>query len=72
MNVAFHTAVNGMLSAQAQASTAASKVVEAATNGEDIIQHIVALKQAEAMHTASAAIVKVAGDMTDQLLDILV
>ena len=72
MNVAFHTAVNGMLTAQAQAATAAHNVVVATSKGEDIIQDIVALKQAEAMHTASAAMVKVASDMTDTLLDILV
>jgi predicted transcriptional regulator len=72
MNVAFHTAVHGVLFAQAQASTAANNVVVAASKGEDIIQDIVAMKQAEAMHTASATMVKVASDMTDSLLDIIV
>ena len=72
MNVAFNTAVSGMLSAQSQIATAAHEVAQAPQKGEGIIQAAVAIKRAEAVHEASAAIARTASDMTDTLLDITV
>tara|TARA_R110000868_G_scaffold188932_2_gene431803 strand:- start:10703 stop:10921 length:219 start_codon:yes stop_codon:yes gene_type:complete len=72
MDIAFNTAVTGMLNAQTRASAASESVVHAAATGEGIIQALVAVKQAEATHQASAAMVKVADDMQQVLLDILV
>ncbi|MEA1943090.1 MAG: hypothetical protein U9P68_12675 [Pseudomonadota bacterium] len=72
MNVAFNTAVNGMLAAQSQASAAGSQMVVNASKGEGIIQAAVAVKRAEATHAAAAAVARTASDMTDTLLDITV
>ena len=58
MNIALNTAVSGMLNAQAQAGAASESLV-------------IAVKRAEATHEASAAMVKVADDMTKTLLDII-
>lgn len=72
MNIAFNTAVTGMLAAEAQYSSAARNVVEQAAKGDDVIQASIAVKKAEAAHSASAAMVKVTSEMTDTLLDITV
>lgn len=71
MNVAFNTAVSGMLSAQSKLVEASRSMVETSTQGEDLIQPVIALKQAEIAHKASAAMVKTASDMSDTLLDII-
>ena len=71
MNVAFNTAVSGMLTAQSNLADASRNLVNASTQGEDLIQPIVAAKQAEIAHKASAMMVKTASDMTDTLLDII-
>ncbi|WP_300541976.1 hypothetical protein [Maricaulis sp.] len=70
MNVAFNTAVTGMIAAQSQASAAGSQMVANAVRGQDIIQAAVAVKRAEATHAAAAAVARTAADMTDTLLDI--
>lgn len=72
MNIAFNTAVAGMLQAQSDAGLASRNVVEAAAKGEGVIDAMVAVKKAEASHSASAAMVKVTSEMTDTLLDITV
>lgn len=72
MNVAFNTAVAGMMSAQSQAGSAAREMVNNAAKGEDIIQAAIELKKAEASHAAAAVTARVAGDMTETLLDITV
>lgn len=72
MSIAFNTAVSGMLAAEAQFSTAARNVVEKAAQGEDVIQASIAVKKAEATHSAAAAMVRVTSEMTDTLLDITV
>jgi hypothetical protein len=72
MNIAFNTAVSGMLHAQSQFGTAGQQLVANAARGEGIIQAAVAVKRAEAAHDAAAAMVRVASDMTDTLLDITV
>ena len=72
MNIVFNTAVNGMLQAQSEFSSASRNVVEAATKGEGVIDAVVAVKKAESTHAASAAIVKTTSEMTDTLLDITV
>ena len=73
MNIAFNTAAAGMIAAQNQAGAAAQNVVHAASKGEEgVIQAMIAVKRAEHAHAASAAMVKVASDMTDTLLDITV
>lgn len=72
MNIAFNTAVNGMLQAQSAFSTASRNVVESASRGEDIIDAMVAVKKAESIHAASATMVKASSEMTDTLLDITV
>jgi len=71
MNVAFNTAVSGMLTAQSNLAKAAGNLVDSSTKGEDLIQPLIAIKQAEIAHKASAAMVKTASDMTDTLLDII-
>ena len=71
MNVAFHTAVSGMLTAQSHLADAARDTVTAVQSGQDIIQPVIAVKQAEATHAASAMVARAASDMTDSLLDIL-
>jgi flagellar hook-associated protein FlgK len=72
MNVAFNTAVSGMLSAQSQLSAAARNVVEAASTGQDVIQASVAVKKAEMASKAAAVMVNTTSEMTDTLLDITV
>ncbi|GLK53038.1 MAG: hypothetical protein CMH94_09360 [Oceanicaulis sp.] len=72
MNVAFNTAVTGMLAAQSQVATAGSQMVANSAKGQDIIQAAVAIKRAEATHAAAAAVARTASDMTDTLLDITV
>ncbi|OLF81599.1 hypothetical protein AWH62_02715 [Maricaulis sp. W15] len=72
MNVAFNTAVAGMMSAQSHAGEAARQAVNNAAKGEDIIQAAVALKKAEAAHSASAVMARTAAELTDTLLDITV
>ncbi len=72
MNVAFNTAVTGMISAQSHAGAAAREMVNNAARGEDVIQAAVALKKAEASHAAAAVTARIAGDMTETLLDITV
>jgi predicted component of type VI protein secretion system len=72
MNIAFNTAVSGMITARAQMATASHAVVDASARGEDIVQSIVSLQQAESLHQASAAIARTASDMTETLLDIIV
>lgn len=72
MNIALNTAVTGMLNAQAQVGVASESLVNAAAKDEGIIQAMIAVKRAEATHQASAAMVKVADDMTRTLLDITV
>ena len=71
MNIALDTAVSGMLIAQAQAGAASESLVNAAAKGEGIIQAVIAVKRAESTHEASAAMVKVADDMTKTLLEII-
>lgn len=63
----FRTAVQGLQKAEAQAGKAAQKLAE----GELDAKHIVDLKIAEAAHKANAAVIRVAGRMQDDLLDIL-
>ncbi|WP_291843022.1 hypothetical protein [Maricaulis sp.] len=72
MNVAFNTAVAGMMSAQSHAGVAAREMVNNAAKGEDIIQAAVALKKAEAAHSAAVVTARIASDMTETLLDITV
>ena len=72
MNVAFNTAVTGMLAAQSQVATAGSQMVANSAKGQDITQAAVAIKRAEATHAAAAAVAQTASDMTDTLLDITV
>ena len=72
MNVAFNTAVTGMLAAQSQVAAAGSQMVANSAKGQDIIQAAVAIKRAEATHAAAAAVARTASDMTDTLLDITV
>lgn len=72
MNIALNTAVSGMLNAQAQVGTASEGLVNAAAKDEGVIQAVIAVKRAEATHKASAAMVRVADDMTKTLLDITV
>jgi len=72
MNIAFNTAVTGMLNAQSQVASAGQQMVANAPKGEGIIQAAVAIKRAEAAHDAAAAMVKVTSEMTDTLLDITV
>lgn len=72
MNVAFNTAVSGMLAAQSQAATASGSLVTAASKGEGVIQATIAVKRAEAVHSASAVVARVASDMTETLIDITV
>ena len=72
MNIAFNTAVTGMMAAQSHAGDAAREVVNNAAKGQDIIQASVALKKAEVAHSASAMTARIASEMTDTLLDITV
>jgi hypothetical protein len=72
MNIAFNTAVSGMLTAQSHMASASENLVTSAAKGEGVIQAVVAVKQAETAHSASAVMAKVASDMTDTLLDITV
>ena len=71
MNIAFNTAVTGLLSAQAQTGAASESLVAAAAKGEGIIQAVVAVKRAETAQHATANLVKVADDMTRTMLDII-
>ncbi|WP_417467168.1 hypothetical protein [Maricaulis sp.] len=71
MNIAFNTAVTGLLSAQAQTGAASESLVTAAVRGEGIIQAVVAVKRAETAQHATANLVKVADDMTRTMLDII-
>ncbi len=72
MNIALNTAVTGLLNAQSEVGAASTSLVYAAAKNEGIIQAMIAVKRAEATHKASAAMVKVADDMTKTLLDIIV
>jgi hypothetical protein len=72
MNIAFNTAATSMMSAQARFSEAAQNVVVAATEGTDTVQHLVEMKQAQAVQQASATMLMTASDMTDRLLDIAI
>jgi len=72
MNIAFNTAVSGMMAAQSHAGDAAREVVNNAAKGQDIIQASVAVKKAEAAHAASAMTARIASDMAETLLDISV
>ncbi|MHA6289390.1 flagellar hook protein FlgE [Maricaulis sp. CAU 1757] len=72
MNIAFNTAVSGMLSAQSQMATAARDTVSASARGEGIIQAAVAVSKAETAHAASAMVARTAAELTDTLLDITV
>ena len=71
MNIAFNTAVTGLLAAQAQTGAASGSLVAAAAKGEGIIQAVVAVKQAESAQHATASMVKVADEMTRTALDII-
>lgn len=72
MNIAFNTAVSGMMTAQSHAGEAARQLVNNAAKGEDIIQSVVALKKAEQAQSAAALVARTASQMTDRLLDITV
>ncbi|MBR9826064.1 MAG: hypothetical protein GYB36_09715 [Alphaproteobacteria bacterium] len=72
MNIAFNTALAGMMQSQANFNTASRNVVEAAAKDEGIVEALVAVKKAETTHAASAAVLKASSEMTDRLLDITV
>jgi len=72
MNIAFNTAVTGMLQAQSSLNSASRNVVEAASKGEGIVDAMVAVKKAEIAHEASAVVAKTASEMTETILDITV
>ena len=62
------TAVQGLRRAEAQAGQAARNIVECPLDVQDVAD----LKIAEVAFKANAQVVKVAQDMNDHLLDILV
>jgi hypothetical protein len=71
MNIAFNTAVSGMLTAHSQVASASENLVTSAAKGEGVIQAVVAVKQAESAHGASAVMARVASEMDKTLIDIL-
>jgi hypothetical protein len=72
MNIAFNTAVSGMAVARSQMAKASHEMIDAAARGDDIVQFMTSLRQAESLHHASAAIARTASEMTETLLDIIV
>ena len=72
MNAAFSTSVSAMAAAQAQLSGAARAAAHPRTSDNGVIGTMITMKQAEAAHTAAAAVARSASEMEDRVLDILV
>lgn len=71
MNTAFNVSIAAMQAAQAQVATAARQIANPRADDTGVIDAVVAIKQAEAVHAAAAAVIKTTSDMDEQLIDIL-
>ena len=71
MNSVFSTSLAAMTAAQATAAQAARTVANPRADETGVIEAIVAIKQAEATHSAAAAIARTAAEMENRVLDIL-
>lgn len=71
MNSVYSTSLAAMTAAQATVAQAARAVANPRADETGVIEAMVAIKQAEATHSAAAAIARTAAEMEDRLLDIL-
>lgn len=71
MNSVYSTSLAAMTAAQTQVAQAARTVANPRADETGVIEAMIAIKQAEATHSAAAAIARTAAEMEDRLLDIL-
>jgi len=71
MNSVYSTSLAAMTAAQAQVAQAARTVANPRAGDTGVIEAMVAIKQAEATHSAAAAIARTAAEMENRVLDIL-
>lgn len=71
MNSVFSTSLAALTAAQATVAQAARTVANPRADETGVIEAMVAIKQAEATHSAAAAIARTAAEMENRVLDIL-
>jgi len=71
MNTASNTSLTAMTAAQAQVAQSARQIGNPRTDESGVIEALIALKKAEALHAASASAARQAADMEQQLIDIM-
>ncbi|WP_421792525.1 hypothetical protein [Hyphobacterium sp.] len=71
MNIPYNVSVTAMQAAQAQVATAARQIANPRADETNVIDAVVAIKEAETVHAAAAAVIKTTSDMDEQLIDIL-
>lgn len=71
MNSVYSTSLTAMTAAQVQVAQAARTVANPRADETGVIEAMIAIKQAEATHSAAAAIARTAAEREDRVLDIL-
>ena len=71
MNSVYSTSLAAMTAAQATVAQAARTVANPRADETGVIEAMIAIKQAEATHSAAATIARTAAEMEDRVLDIL-
>lgn len=71
MNSVYSTSLAAMTAAQATVAQAARTIANPRADETGVIEAVIAIKQAEATHSAAAAIARTAAEMEDRVLDVL-
>jgi flagellar hook-associated protein FlgK len=71
MNAVFPPALSALQAAQANLAGAARNIAHQQASERGIVEAMIAIRQAETAHAASAAVIRTANDMSGRLLDIL-
>ena len=71
MNSVYSTSLAAMTAAQATVAQATRTVANPRADETGVIEAMVAIKQAEATHSAAAAIARTAAEMESRVLDVL-
>ncbi|MEE2525340.1 hypothetical protein V0U79_03105 [Hyphobacterium sp. HN65] len=71
MNTAYNISLAAMQAAHAQIANAARQIANPRADESNIIDAVIAIKQAEQTHDAATAAMRTASDMSEQLIDIL-
>lgn len=72
MNTAYNTSLNAMTAAQAQVAQSARQIANPRADESGVIEALIAIKEAEALHAAAASVARTTADMEQHLIDIMV